>query len=122
MSKKTVEEKRINEKKLVMTMIGIYCHGNHKTKRGELCLECRELAEYAELRISRCPFMETKTFCSACKVHCYKPKMREKIRQVMKYSGCRMLFSHPIITIKHGIVTIKSVGKEKKKNVQQKAS
>ena len=23
--------------------------------------------------IERCPFMENKTFCSACKVHCYKP-------------------------------------------------
>lgn len=27
---------------------------------------------YARLRSDKCPFMETKTFCSNCKVHCYK--------------------------------------------------
>lgn len=117
-----MEEKRVDEKKLVTTMIEIYCRGNHGSKKGELCSECRELADYAGLRISKCPFMETKTFCSACKVHCYKPEMREKIREVMKYSGRRMLFSHPYLTIKHGVITLKNIRKEKKQNVQQKAS
>lgn len=28
----------------------------------------------------KCPFMENKTFCSNCKVHCCKPEMRERIR------------------------------------------
>ena len=36
--------------------------------------------------------METKTFCSNCKVHCYKPEMRKKIRAVMRFSGPRMIF------------------------------
>ncbi len=45
--------------------------------------------------------METKTFCSNCKVHCYKPEMREKIRIVMRYSGPRMLFVHPVMCLKH---------------------
>jgi hypothetical protein len=27
--------------------------------------------------------------------------MREKIRVVMRYSGPRMMFSHPILAIKH---------------------
>lgn len=36
--------------------------------------------------------METKTFCSNCKVHCYKPEMREKIRDVMRFPapGCSL--------------------------------
>lgn len=37
--------------------------------------------------------------------------MREKIKNVMKYSGPRMLFDHPIIAINHVIET----RREKKK-------
>ena len=34
-------------------------------------------------------------------VHCYQPQMREQIRQVMRYSGPRMLFHHPVMAIRH---------------------
>lgn len=47
--------------------------------------------------------IETKTFCSNCKIHCYKADMREKIRQVMKFSGPRMLFYHPVMAVRHVI-------------------
>ena len=94
------------EQKLLECMIRIYCRGKHRHKK-ELCPQCKELLEYAHMRTSKCPFMETKTFCSACKVHCYKPEKREVIRKVMKYAGPRMLFVHPIMAIKHLIVTIK---------------
>ena len=33
-----------------------------------------------------------KDICSACKVHCYSKEMQEKIKEVMKYAGPRMLF------------------------------
>lgn len=45
--------------------------------------------------------METKTFCSACKIHCYRAHRREQIRQVMCYSGPRMLLHHPLMTLRH---------------------
>ncbi len=51
--------------------------------------------------------METKTFCSNCRVHCYKPEMRERIRQVMRFSGPRMLFVHPVQAVRHVIETKK---------------
>ena len=47
--------------------------------------------------------METKTFCSNCRVHCYKLEMRERIRKVMRFSGPRMLLYHPIMAIRHVI-------------------
>lgn len=97
---KSVESKREREKLLVSQMIRLYCRKKHRTKNG-LCSECRELDEYANLRSDRCPFMETKTFCSNCKVHCYKPQMREKIREVMRFSGPRMMLHHPILAVKH---------------------
>ena len=74
MAKQTVAEKRDGEKLLVSEMIALYCRKNHHTAKGSLCPQCQALHDYALQRIERCPFMETKTFCSACKVHCYKPE------------------------------------------------
>ena len=96
----TIEEKRLQEKEIVSKMIQIYCSKKHGSKDG-LCKECEELDTYAQMRSDKCPFIETKTFCSNCKVHCYKPKMREKIREVMKFSGPRMMFHNPILVCKH---------------------
>ena len=93
---KTVQTKREREKRMVTEMIKLYCKKQHHTKGGALCPECDELNEYAKLRSDKCPFMETKTFCSNCKVHCYKPVMREKIRAVMRFSGnCRLFQEQP---------------------------
>lgn len=94
-----IEEKRRREKEIVSKMIHIYCKRKHKRKH--LCKECAELDEYAKMRSDKCPFMENKTFCSNCKVHCYKADMRERIRDVMRFSGPRMIFYHPIMAIKH---------------------
>lgn len=103
---KSVDNKREREKVMVSHMIALYCKGNHHTK-GELCPECAALAEYARMRSDKCPFMENKTFCSSCKVHCYQPQMREQIRKVMRYAGPRMLFHHPVMAIQHLIETKK---------------
>ena len=116
MSKKlSVDEKREKEQQVVSKIIELYCRKKHKTK-GEICPDCQVLKNYAELRISKSPFMETKTFCSNCKVHCYKPQMREKIREVMRFSGPRMIFYHPIMAIVHLIES----NKEKKKLQEDK--
>ena len=101
---KQAESKRRREKEMVSRMIALYCRKQHHSKGG-LCPECAELADYARQRSDKCPFMETKTFCSNCRVHCYKPRMREKIRAVMRFSGPRMLFSHPAAAIRHMIET-----------------
>ena len=95
MAKQTVAEKRDGEKLLVSEMIALYCRKNHHTAKGSLCPQCQALHDYALQRIERCPFMETKTFCSACKVHCYKPEMREQIRTVMRWSGPACCSSAP---------------------------
>lgn len=105
-----IEEKRQREKLMVSQMIALYCRKKHHT-RGSLCDTCRELSEYAILRSDKCPFMETKTFCSNCKVHCYKPEMRERIREVMRFSGPRMIFHHPVAAIRH----VTETKKEKKR-------
>lgn len=88
-----------DEKEIVQKMIIIYCRG-HKHGR-ELCTECSNLVKYSYEKLDKCKFGNKKPFCSKCQVHCYESKMREKIKKVMRYSGPRIFFHHPIIAIKH---------------------
>jgi predicted amidophosphoribosyltransferase len=81
-------------------MIGIYCRAHHGTGR-ELCASCDELLNYAICRLDRCPFGADKTTCARCPIHCYKPAMRERVRNVMRYAGPRMMFRHPILALRH---------------------
>ncbi len=88
------------EAKTVTAMIKIYCRDRHGA-RDDLCGECRELSEYALLRLENCPFQEGKTTCGNCRVHCYKPEMRDRIRTIMRYSGPRMATRHPVMAVRH---------------------
>ena len=90
------------ERKTSDAMIHIYCRGQHETYGG-LCADCGELSEYVNKRLDKCPFQEGKTTCANCKVHCYKPAMREKIREVMRYAGPRMIYRHPLLAFGHFI-------------------
>ena len=109
-----VKTKREREKETVSLMIRLYCRKKHGSK--ELCPECAALEAYARQRSDKCSFMETKTFCSNCKVHCYKKDMREKIREVMRFSGPRMIFHHPVMAIRHVIETKKEKRRMEKNN------
>ena len=88
------------ELKIVKTMIMMYCHKKHRFKRKKLCNDCDELYQFVEMKRNKCPFGDEKGFCANCKIHCYKSNdvMREKIRIVMRYSGPRLMFTHPIMS------------------------
>lgn len=101
-----VQAKREREKRMVSRMIALYCRKKHHT-RGDLCAQCAALDAYARMRSDKCPFMKTKTFCSNCRVHCYSPDMRAKIREVMRFSGPRMILHHPVAAIRHVVETRK---------------
>ncbi|MFX0027786.1 MAG: nitrous oxide-stimulated promoter family protein [Candidatus Hermodarchaeota archaeon] len=94
------------ERKTIKTMIGMYCKNNHKHKL-EFCGDCLELFKYAQDRLKNCQFGESKPICEKCNIHCYKRDMREKIREVMRYSGPRMIYTHPIMGFRHLFKKIK---------------
>ncbi|MBC8345426.1 MAG: nitrous oxide-stimulated promoter family protein [Candidatus Marinimicrobia bacterium] len=100
----------IREKETVDAMIQIYCSNNHNTE-SDLCAECTHLSDYAEHRLIHCPFDENKPTCVKCEIHCYTREMKNEIKMVMKYAGPRMLFRHPLLTIRHYINEHKSMGK-----------
>ena len=86
------------EKRTVSHMIELWCRHSHGGDG--LCSECRELLEYSCARLDRCKFGEGKTKCHKCPVHCYRKDMRVRIREVMRYSGPRMIFRHPAEAIR----------------------
>ena len=79
--KKCNKSKVEQEKKIVADMIALYCRKVHRSR--ELCPECKALTEYAMRRSDLCPQKE------------------DKIRRVMRFSGPRMLFYHPIAALRH---------------------
>ncbi len=88
------------EQYIVQRMLLIFCKRNHETN-GELCDSCAKLRDYALLRLEKCTFGNEKPACKDCPIHCYKPEMREKIREVMRFSGSRMVWYYPVDSIKH---------------------
>ena len=91
------------EKKTIALMIDIYCQKKHGNKKGELCDECKELLEYAHKRLSFCKFGENKSTCSRCPIHCYKKDMKEKVKDVMNFSGPRLIVHNPIELVRHAL-------------------
>lgn len=87
------------EKQTVEQMIRLYCR--KKEKNTTLCSDCEELLRYAHARLDRCPFGNAKSNCRQCTVHCYKPDMRERMKEVMRFSGPRMILYAPWKTIRH---------------------
>lgn len=95
------------EKRVVEMMVRIYCRRHHQAPHAEVCEECKSLLEYAMQRLSRCPKGERKGSCRKCEIHCYAPRQREAMRQVMRYVGPRMIFHHPVAAIRHIITELK---------------
>ena len=89
------------EMRTIDAMVRIYCRDHHGTNRGELCDGCATLREYSFARLGKCRYQDAKPTCANCPVHCYKPDMREKVREVMRYAGPRMLLRHPALAIAH---------------------
>ena len=81
-------------------MVRIFCRGQHWTASG-LCADCLSFLEYTNVRLERCRFGEEKPTCANCPVHCYQRERREQARTVMRYAGPRMIWEHPMLTLRH---------------------
>ncbi|MGL5393015.1 MAG: nitrous oxide-stimulated promoter family protein [Shewanella sp.] len=92
--------KLLYEHQTIEAMVRIYCKAKHPHSQ-PLCDDCRELIEYAATRLDRCPYGQHKPTCNQCPVHCYKPAQKKIVKEIMIFSGPRMLLSHPIRAIKH---------------------
>jgi len=106
----TLSTRRIRrEKRTIAVMIDMYCRTHHdgsappafREPEGDLCADCAGLRRYAFERIDHCPFCTDKPTCVNCPIHCYRPEMRERVRQVMRWAGPRMMTRHPWLAVMH---------------------
>ncbi|MDP4269983.1 MAG: nitrous oxide-stimulated promoter family protein [Bacteroidota bacterium] len=96
-----MREKRLQrERKTIEKMMHIFCKSKHNHGK-QLCEKCQKQLDYAFQRIDHCPFKEKKPACKKCNIHCYKPDMAHATREIMRFSGPRMLFYHPILATWH---------------------
>lgn len=102
------------EYKTIEAMVRIFCKDHHQGGV-RLCVSCEELRAYAHYRLEKCPFGSEKPTCVNCKVHCYQAAMRERVREVMRYSGPKMVLRHPYLALMHILVDGKLPAPERKK-------
>ena len=80
--------------KIAVDFISLYCNKKHKTDDKKqlkgynvtLCPECLDLVQYTIDRRNKCK-KDPKPACKNCDTPCYAPKYRNKIKEVMRFSG-----------------------------------
>jgi len=96
--------------------ISIFCRENHRTEAKNafltkddrlrrtldnknllLCPDCSKLLSHGIAKLLLCPY-DPKPMCKKCPTHCYAPGYREKIREIMRFSG--------LYLVKHGRVDL----------------
>ena len=95
--------RELKDLKVLAQFTAVYCNAHHDTPKSPLLLDepafaglslakypvcetCRQFLAYAFERRLRCP-LEEKPACKHCEVHCFKPGHREKVREIMRFSG-----------------------------------
>ncbi len=63
-----------------------------RIRKLELCAPCAKLLAHAFVKRARCPY-SPKPACKHCQTHCYQPAYREQIREVMRFSGRKLVLS-----------------------------
>lgn len=112
--KSGVSDKEKEDIRTLIKFVGIYCRENHNgpkkpfsfrlldhkevEKQGMLlCPDCTRLLTYGLTMRLKCPH-DPKPMCKKCESQCYHGEYKEKIREVMKFSG--------LYLIKHGRIDL----------------
>ena len=91
--------------RVLADFIRVFCSARHAPSAGTalpaplaemfrkevaLCPDCRALLEYALLKRRNCP-LDPKPSCKKCHIHCYSKQYRSRIREIMAFSGRKMI-------------------------------
>ncbi len=105
---KTDAEKIRKDIRVLADLTEVYCKAKHRERdrsaplpRGELaayaselqvrlCAECTKVVLHGAVKRIRCP-MDPKPECKYCPEHCYNPRYREQVREVMRFAWRHML-------------------------------
>ncbi len=105
---KTMEEftaRQRKDLKVLTNFVATFCRAKHEgqspfllppelaaisTRPLLLCDECGSLLMYAFEKRRKCP-LDPKPSCKHCNIHCYSKEYRAKVREIMAFSGRRMI-------------------------------
>ncbi|MBI1921598.1 MAG: nitrous oxide-stimulated promoter family protein [Geobacter sp.] len=99
---------QIKDMKILASFVRVYCKAKHASvdpvsvelpealaasfRKGlSLCPNCAGMIAYALERRRKCP-LDPKPSCKHCRIHCYSKEYRAKIKEIMGFSGRRMIF------------------------------
>jgi len=102
-NKSELTKKELKDLRVLAQFTSVYCKAHHDTERSPLaadtqgvaelnvskypvCPECSDFLYYAIKRRLYCP-LDPKPTCKHCPVHCYKPDYRQKVKEIMRFSG-----------------------------------
>ncbi len=107
-----LDTKKNKDIRVLGNFISIFCRENHRAEIKDilhikdaglrkslgskdllLCQDCRRLLNHGIAKLLLCPY-DPKPMCKKCETHCYAPGYRERIREVMRFSG--------LYLVKHG--------------------
>lgn len=112
-----IADQRKRDIAILGKFVALYCQGRHAKKQKaivighgkierciaplslRLCDECAKLFLYAASKRFICPY-HPKPACKDCEAHCYGETHRNKIREIMRYSGMRMILRGKVSYIK----------------------
>ena len=94
-----MDRRKEYDKRVLETMCRDYCRSVHG--HAQLCGECAELLAYSCESIDKCPLGRKKTTCRKCTIHCFAPERKHEIRDVMRFSGKRLIRQHPIMALRY---------------------
>ncbi len=108
--------KKEKDLRVLSDFVTIYCRENHPgvpkgafSIRDEaiqeafggreisLCKDCQRLLGHGVTKLLQCEY-DPKPMCKKCPTHCYAPGYRERMREVMKFSG--------LYLVKHGRIDL----------------
>ena len=100
-----LDGKKNKDLKVLAGFISVFCRENHREeakstfpirdtrvhynlgdKEIVLCQDCQKLLHHGMAKLLLCPY-DPKPMCKKCENHCYAPGYRERIREVMRFSG-----------------------------------
>lgn len=97
----TLQQKK--DIRVIAKFVEVYCNGKHSEidkalmtlpedlGNRQFCKNCTEFMEYAIKRRLSCPLEAQKPTCKHCRIHCYNSTNREKVKEIMSYSGRKLM-------------------------------
>mgnify|MGYP002398806267 CR=1 FL=1 len=89
--------------RLIGKFVEVYCAGKHSgaerssivmpadLEERSLCPECATFLQYAITRRLKCPIEAEKPSCKHCRTHCYAKPQLAKVKEIMAYSGKKLM-------------------------------